>query len=77
MKISLFRDPESKNTKVQEPNPLEAKHCHFEKGNPEDENNMYYLLQNYKPALGGYWERAKEYIDFYCFQGVCYNVTSK
>lgn len=56
---------------------MQARHCHFKKGNSEDENNMYYLLQNYRPALGKDWESAKEYIDFYCFQGVCYNIISK
>lgn len=77
MRRSLFDLLNEPKQEQKEEAPMQARHCHLEKGNPEDENNMYYLLQNYRPALGKDWEKAERYIDFYCFQGVCYNVTSK
>ena len=77
MRRSLFDLLNETKPEQKENVPAKAVHCHLEKGNPKDENSMYYLLQNYRPALGKDLESAKEYIDFYCFQGVCYNITSK
>lgn len=77
MRRSLFDALTETKPEQKESTPPQARHLRFEKGNPEDENNMYCFLQYYRPALGGIWERAERYVDFYCFQGVCYNITSK
>lgn len=77
MKHSLFDLLKEEKPEQKEEVPVGAIHAHLEKGNPVDENDMYYILKVYKNALEETWEKAERYIDYYCFQGVCYDITSE